>query len=72
MRFDGCSIVACATLRRELAYLRESVLWISPGWIENWRRIWQEYLGWSAMRRRAGPPPRGRGAVGACARVLVD
>jgi len=45
---QGCIDMLCdAKCRRELSG-DESVLWLSPGWIENWRRIWQEYLGWEA------------------------
>jgi len=45
---QGCIDMLCdAECRRELSG-DESVLWLSPGWIENWRRIWQEYLGWEA------------------------
>jgi hypothetical protein len=45
---QGCIDILCdAECRRELAG-DESVLWLSPGWIENWRRIWQDYLGWDA------------------------
>jgi hypothetical protein len=45
---QGCIDMLCdAECRRDLSG-DESVLWLSPGWIENWRRIWQEYLGWDA------------------------
>jgi len=157
MRFDGCSIVACGTLRRELGYLRESgflgadrllytgaglhakpeelerqlmrqieraralspnvivvygdkcyldpnrpgktidsivtrpgvcrvqaqgcidmlcgsacqrelsndasILWLSPGWIENWQRIWQQYLGWDAADANMNFPGYYRKAI---------
>ena len=45
---QGCIDMLCdAKCQRDLSG-GESVLWLSPGWIENWRRIWQEYLGWDA------------------------
>jgi hypothetical protein len=45
---EGCIDMLCdADCRREMSG-DESVLWLSPGWMENWRRIWQEYLGWDA------------------------
>jgi hypothetical protein len=45
---QGCIDMLCdAECRRDLSH-NESVLWLSPGWIEHWRRIWQEYLGWDA------------------------
>jgi hypothetical protein len=45
---QSCIDMLCdAECRRDLSG-DESVLWLSPGWIENWRRIWQEYLGWEA------------------------
>ena len=48
VRAQGCIDMLCdAECRRNLSG-DESVLWLSPGWIENWRRIWQEYLGWDA------------------------
>ena len=45
---QGCIDMLCdAKCQRDLSG-GESVLWLSPGWIENWKRIWQEYLGWDA------------------------
>jgi hypothetical protein len=45
---QGCIDMLCdEQCRRDLSG-GESVLWLSPGWIENWQRIWQEYLGWDA------------------------
>jgi len=45
---QGCIDMLCdAQCQRDLSG-DESVLWLSPGWIEHWRRIWQEYLGWDA------------------------
>lgn len=45
---QGCIDMLCdAQCRRKLAG-DESVLWLSPGWIEHWKRIWQDYLGWEA------------------------
>jgi len=48
LQAEGCIDMLCdAGCRRDLSR-DESVLWLSPGWIEHWKRIWQEYLGWDA------------------------
>jgi hypothetical protein len=45
---QGCIDMLCDTECRRALSGDENVLWLSPGWIENWRRIWQDYLGWDA------------------------
>jgi len=60
---QGCIDMLCdAECRRDLSS-DESVLWLSPGWIENWRRIWQEYLGWDAADANMNFPGFYRKAV---------
>ncbi|UCC69099.1 MAG: DUF1638 domain-containing protein [Armatimonadota bacterium] len=60
---QGCIDMLCdAKCQRDLSN-DESVLWLSPGWIENWRRIWQEYLGWDAADANMNFPGFYRRAV---------
>jgi hypothetical protein len=60
---QGCIDMLCdAECRRELSG-DEGVLWLSPGWVENWRRIWQEYLGWEAADANMNFPGYYRKAI---------
>lgn len=60
---EGCIDMLCdADCRRELSG-GDSVLWLSPGWIEHWRRIWQQYLGWDAADANMNFPGFYRRAV---------
>jgi hypothetical protein len=45
---DGCIDMLCAAEERERIAEGENIFWMSPGWIENWKRIYQRYLGWDA------------------------
>jgi len=59
----GCIDMLCdAECRRDLSG-DDNVLWVSPGWIDNWRRIWQEYLGWDAADANMNFPGYYRKAI---------
>jgi hypothetical protein len=45
---DGCIDMLCDADERERIAEGENVFWMSPGWMENWKRIYQRYLGWDA------------------------
>lgn len=48
VRAESCiDMLADASEREELAE-GQKVLWLSPGWIDHWKRIYQQYLGWDA------------------------
>jgi len=45
---DGCIDMLCDAEERDQLAQGESIFWMSPGWMENWKRIYQRYLGWDA------------------------
>ncbi len=48
VRAESCIDMLCdRDCRREISG-GENVLWLTPGWLEHWKRIWQQYLGWDA------------------------
>jgi hypothetical protein len=60
---EGCiDMLADAQQREELAQ-GDSVLWLSPGWMDNWKRIYQEYLGWDAADANMNFPGYYRKAI---------
>ena len=45
---ESCVDMLCDGQSRDGLAQGQSVLWLSPGWIDNWKRVYQEYLGWDA------------------------
>ena len=45
---EGCVDMLCDAQQREALAEGERILWLSPGWMEHWKRIYQDYLGWDS------------------------
>jgi hypothetical protein len=45
---EGCIDMLCDAQQREALAEGGSILWLSPGWMEHWKRIYQDYLGWDS------------------------
>ncbi len=60
---EGCIDMLCDARQREELAQGESILWLSPGWMENWKRIYQGYLGWDAADANMNFPGYYRRAI---------
>jgi len=53
---EGCIDMLCDARQREELAEGENILWLSPGWMEHWKRIYQDYLGWDPVDAKMNFP----------------